>query len=202
MGSLQPRVATQRRKPVRGRMRRRDLIRSSAEENAMMAALGVVVAMAASVVGGADPKPPVFEFADSQRPGDSGRVEVSGGKAVVVITSSTGIGGITVAATRGAWPRDVTVVVKGGRKSLEGFTLTTDRLFARGSAQDTGRVPFYLKDAGGKIDIPDPAKAGDRAGELNVAVGEREEGMGLVLPANLLAGSKRLRVTWVDAFRR
>jgi hypothetical protein len=141
-----------------------------------------------------------FKFGDFRREKDTAAVRVSDGKALFTITSSLGIGAVTIAAERGAWPRDVTVHLR-PLKSLEGFSITTDRFRAHGSQGTSGKFEFSLRNAKGEFDkLP---TGGDYvvSGTLDIRVEKGKDEIIVVFPANLFLDAKQVRIEWIDAYR-
>lgn len=146
-------------------------------------------------------EPPKIE-SKLRREGDSITVREKGKGVQIVITSKTGIGSAEVRLTEGAWPKDVTLRFEyadglgNGFKMLEGFTLTTERLRIDGSHKQSGALPVYFPDSEGTYDQNSPP-----GGHLRVTCAPVEGAMELVLPAHLLTGSRRVLISWVDAYR-
>ena len=89
---------------------------------------------------------------------------VEADRTVLVIASSTGIGGLTLASKDGRWPKDVTVrlrYLRGGPfKTLEGFEMSAGRMLVKGNSRQSGRIPFFLADADGKFPRDDASPTG------------------------------------------
>ena len=136
-----------------------------------------------------------YEF-KVQKPEDSIAASTNAGRTTFAITSKSGIGGGTISLTNGIWPKQVSVLLKGFRY-LESFALTTARLRVNGSLKLSGKMPFYLADASGKFDPSEHF-----AGYLDVVVQQRDDGLEIILPPNLLADSNKLVLGWIDAFRQ
>jgi hypothetical protein len=127
-------------------------------------------------------------------------------RTVFVVTSESGIGGATIVLTGGEWPANVTLrfVYRKGRgfDMLEDIRMSTDRVVVAGTQKSSGKMPFCF--AGPDSDKQDVIQPGGReaAGFLDVRVLHKNEAMDVTLPAHMLRGSTRLRVAWIDAFRR
>jgi hypothetical protein len=121
-------------------------------------------------------------------------------RTVFLVTDPSGIGSATINLVSGCWPKKIALRLryeKGrGFHRLEGFTITTAHLQARGGMQDSGKMGFYFLDAGGKHESDDA-----QAGEMNIVVEERNHAMEVTLPPNLLVGSKHVKIEWIDAYR-
>lgn len=146
------------------------------------------------------PAAPAYEF-KLQKPDDSLAVKTDDKRTLLVVTSASGIGNATITLTAGQWPKHIALRFQypkdRGFDGLEGFSLTTARL----QVQDKGqpgqtKMPFHLLDGEGKVD-PNDADAG----ELNVVVERRRGALEIVLPANLFAGSKAVKLGWIDYYR-
>lgn len=173
--------------------------RRSPLEYPMRHALGLLVLflMGATLLA----EPPKIETR-LRREGDSLTLRQRDKALQILITSKTGIGSAEIKVTEGSWPRDVTLRFEyaaglgNGFKMLEGFTLTTDRLRVDGSHKQSGALPVYFPDADGNYGPDWPP-----AGHLRVTCTPVEGAMELVLPAHLLTGSRRVFISWVDAYR-
>ena len=125
-------------------------------------------------------------------------------RTVFVITSKSGIGGVDIDLASGAWPQKVTLrfLYSEGKafRTLEDFRLYTDRILIQGSQQESGKMPFRFVVADDKFDAIQPGGP-EAAGLLDVRVHRGEGGLDVTLPANLLMGSGKLRLLWIDAFR-
>ena len=127
-------------------------------------------------------------------------------RTVFVVTSESGIGGATIVLASGEWPENVTLRFVYSKSKgfhwLEDIRLSTDRVVVEGAQKMSGRMPFCF--AGPDSDKQDVIQPGGResAGFLDVRVHHGKEAMDVTLPANMLRGSTKLRVAWIDAFRR
>jgi hypothetical protein len=167
----------------------------------MKAICVLVTVVAAAMAAGADPAPPEFKFSDFQKPKDKAQASVEDGQAVIRISSSDGIGALTVKAKKGQWPRDVTVLIE-GFSNLEQFSVTTDRLRAAVSLKQSGHAELSLRNAKGEFETYDRGGHYIIAGSLNITVEERKEGMAIIFPANLFADTESVKIGWIDAYRR
>jgi hypothetical protein len=173
----------------------------AAEEDAMKAICVLAILVSLPTAPKPDPGRPEFEFSNFEKPKDTGKAYIEEGKAVIRITSSTGIGGVSVKAKKGQWPRDVTIVIE-GITNLEQFAVTTDRLWAEGSLKESGHAELSLRNAKGELEKSSPDGHLIRAGWLDIRVEKRKEGMAIIFPANLCADTKSIRIGWIDAWRR
>lgn len=163
---------------------------------------------AALVVGQPDreAKEPTYKVVEVRKAADSVVARAEKDRTVFVVTSESGIGGATITLAGGEWPENVTLrfrYAKGqGFHWLEDIRLSTDRVVVAGAQKMSGRMPFCF--AGPDSDKRDVIQPGGReaAGLLDVRVRHAGEAMDVTLPAHMLRGSTRLRVAWIDAFRR
>jgi hypothetical protein len=122
-----------------------------------------------------------------------------------VVTSESGIGGATIVLAGGEWPENVALrfqYSKGkGFHWLEDIRLSTDRVVVDGTQKMSGRMPFCFAGSDAKEDVIQPGGR-ESAGYLDVRVHHAKEAMDVTLPAHMLRGSTKLRVAWIDAFRR
>jgi hypothetical protein len=142
---------------------------------------------------------PQLKFTDFKREGDSATVRLTDDNAVITIESPFGIGGVTATAMAGPWPREVTLRLR--LKSLEGFTIVTDRLRASGSQGTSGKFEFSLRGAKGEFEKVSGGGDYVVAGTLDIRVEKRKDEIVVTLPANLLADTKSVRIEWIDAYR-
>jgi hypothetical protein len=130
---------------------------------------------------------------------DTATVRDDGKRTVVEIVSESGIGKATI--TEGSWPRHVTLRFRYKADkpftTLEGFKLRTDRLLVNGGTKTAGKLPLFFADAMGQFDRDDSHPAGF----LNVAVKPVDNALELTLPANLLQGTKKVELEWIDVYR-
>jgi hypothetical protein len=126
-------------------------------------------------------------------------------RTVFVVTSESGIGGATVVLAGGEWPEKITlrfVYSKGkGFNWLEDIRLSTDHVVVAGAQKMSGRMPFCFAGPDAKQDVIQPGGR-DSAGLLDVRVHHEKEAMDVTLPAHMLRGSAKLRMAWIDAYRR
>jgi hypothetical protein len=126
-------------------------------------------------------------------------------RTVFVITSKSGIGGADIALDKGAWPEKVAfrfMYRKGNAfDTLEDIRLYTDRVLIQGAQKFSGKMPFRFVGADRPLDAIEPG-GDEAAGYLDVRVHPGDGGLDLILPANMLRGSDKLRITWIDAYRR
>jgi hypothetical protein len=122
------------------------------------------------------------------------------------VTNPFGIGRAGIKLKAGAWPAHVTLRLQyraekgGGFTNLENIEITTDRVHSVGSLRSSGSFDFGFLDEKGRK----PAEtlgASWSAGKLQVRVAERDGALEVTLPPNLLTGSSRLEVYWIDAYR-
>jgi hypothetical protein len=166
--------------------------------------------VAALIVGqaGREAKEPTYKVVESYSFTGANSVVAQKEKdrTVFVVTSESGIGGATIVLAGGEWPENVTLrfqYSKGkGFHWLEDIRLSTDRVVVEGTQKSSGKMPFCF--AGPDSDKQDVIQPGGReaAGFLDVRVRHKKEAMDVTLPAHMLRGSTRLRVSWIDAFRR
>ena len=88
-----------------------------------------------------------------------------------------------------------------GFHTLEDIRLSTDRVVVQGTQKMSGRMPFCFAGPDDKLDVIEPG-ARESAGFLDVRVRHGEEALDVTLPAHMLRGSGRVRVAWIDAYRR
>jgi hypothetical protein len=163
--------------------------------------------VAALVVGqpGRGAKEPTYKVVEVQKAADSVVAQKEKGRTVFVVTSASGIGGATIALGGGEWPENVTLrflYSKGkGFHWLEDIGLSTDRVVVQGAENMSGRMPFCFAGPDDRRDVIEPGGR-QAAGSLDVRVRRADDAMDVTLPANMLRGSTRLRVAWIDAFRR
>src|SRR5262245_45607836 len=161
---------------------------------------------AALIAGGQDraAKEPTYKV-EPHKATDSVVVQKEKDRAVFLITSASGIGGADIMLGNGAWPEKVTfrfLYSKGKAfDTLEDIRLHTDRVLIQGAQKMSGRMPFRFLGADGKFDAIEPGGP-EAAGFLDVRVHRVEGGMDVTLPANVLRGSGKLRLSWIDAYRR
>jgi hypothetical protein len=164
--------------------------------------------LAALVLGqpGREAKEPTYKVVEVQKAADSVVAQTENERTVFVVTSESGIGGATIMPAGREWPENVTLrflYAKGkGFHWLEDLRLSTDRVVVEGAQKLAGRMPFCF--AGPDSDKLDVIQPGGReaAGFLDVRVRHGKEAMDVTLPSHMLRGSSKLRMAWIDAFRR
>ena len=165
--------------------------------------------VAALIVGQPDrgAKEPTYKVVDSYsyKGANSVVAEKEKDRTIFVVTSESGIGGATIVLAGGEWPENVTLrflYSKGkGFHWLEDIRLSTDRVVVEGAQEVSGRMPFCFAGPDAAQDVIEPG-AREAAGLLDVRVRPGKEAMDVTLPANMLRGSTKLRVAWIDAYRR
>jgi hypothetical protein len=160
--------------------------------------LAVVIIFAISAMAQATDSSYQFEMKKHE---DSIAVSKDEKRTVFIITSRSGIGAARVSLISGQWPRDVALCFRfengRGFANLESIMLTTSRLQVRGALRHSGKLPFYLVDPDGKFGSGTP-----RAGYLEIPIEKRDDAVEVVLPANLLAGSGKFEIEWIDFYRK
>lgn len=150
-------------------------------------------------------KEPTYKFVEVRKPADTVVARKEKGRTVFVVTSESGIGSATIVLAGGEWPENVTLrflYAKGkGFGALEDIRLSTDRVVVQGAQKMSGRMPFCFAGPDAARDVIEPG-AREAAGSLDVRVRHAKEAMDVTLPAHMLRGSTRLRVAWIDHFRR
>lgn len=159
--------------------------------------------VAALIVG--QPKEPTYKVVELRKAADTVVPQKDKDRTVFVITSESGIGGATILLAGGEWPENVTLrflYAKGrGFRALEDIRFSTDRVVVNGTDKLSGRMPFCFAGPDPKLDIIQPGGR-DAAGFLDVRVRQADEALDVTLPAHLLRGSGKLKVAWIDNFRR
>ena len=162
---------------------------------------------AALIVGqpAREAKEPTYKVVEVRKSADSVVARKEKDRTIFVITSKSGIGGADITLANGAWPENVTFRLQyskdEGFRMLEDIRLYTDRVVVRGSQKTSGRMLFCFASPDEKSDVIEPG-AREAAGLLDVRVDRGMKAMDVTLPAHMLRGSGKLRVTWIDAFRR
>ena len=150
-------------------------------------------------------KEATYQVVEVSKPADTMVAQKEKDRTVFVVTSESGIGGATVVLAGGEWPENVTlrfVYAQGkGFHMLENIRLSTGRVVVQGTQELSGRVPFCFAGSDDKLEVIEPGRR-ESAGSLDVRVRDGKEGMDVSLPANMLRGSTKLRVAWIDAYRR
>src|SRR5262245_35551933 len=128
------------------------------------------------------------------KPGDVLIVNKEG--TTLTIHSKSGIGGVRVKLAKGQWPKTLTIRFQHGNdvpfKGLESFKLATEKSRVEGSANDSGKMPFFLANADGKF---------ERKGEADVTVKTTKQSIEVTVPATVLRGAKTAELSWIDFFR-
>jgi hypothetical protein len=158
-------------------------------------------------LSGGDKEPKVAEPAFAfklRKPADSIIAGVDGKRAIILVTSASGIGDGTITLKAGQWPENVTLRFhhnkEKGFTNLERIHLSTDRVQIEGSVKSSGKFRFFFLDAK-RTPVGAEKPAREPAGVLNVTVQERNGALEVTLPACLLIGSSELRLQWVNEFR-
>jgi hypothetical protein len=166
-----------------------------------------ILLVAVLVVGqpGREAKEPTYKIVDVQKDKDTVIAQKEKGRTVFVVTSPSGIGDATIVLAKGEWPENVTLrfqYEKGkGFHWLEDIRMYNDRIVVRGTEKMSGKMLFCFAGPDPAQDVIEPGGR-DSAGFLDVRVRRTDEAMDVTLPAHMLRGSAKLRVSWIDAFRR
>jgi hypothetical protein len=140
---------------------------------------------------------PTYEYT-LKKGDDSIAAAKDGDKTVFTIVGKSGIGGGTIALKDGDWSKEVVLRFQYGKtdafKTLEKFTLTTAHVKVEGAQKQSKAMPFFLAGSDGKF-------GATPAGTLEIVVEGTKDGLDVRLPANLLAGSKKVELSWIDAYR-
>ena len=132
---------------------------------------------------------------------DSVSVKPDKDRIVISVISESGIGGATLTLAEGKWSKNVVLrfqyTKQRGYDKLESLKVTTDILQFTASTSDT-KIPFFRADKDGKF----PGEGAKSAGTLELKVGKAEDGLEVTLPDNWFAGSKKVQLAWIDAFRQ
>jgi len=143
---------------------------------------------------------PPFEVV-LERPGDSAIVREVNDQTWIFVTSTSGIGRMTLSSRDRAWPRQVTLRLshQGGQafKVLEGFEMTSSRWQVRSSSNSAGKVPFFLADDEGHFSRDDL----NPSGWFKVGFQQNDGGLDISFPAHLLHGEKKVKIQWIDYYR-
>lgn len=152
-----------------------------------------------SIPQSANGDPPMLDIV-LKRAGDSATVTEEAGRAVVTVTSETGIGQMTLSA-RGRWPGDVTLRLRyRGEtpfKTLEGFEMTSSRMQVRTNSGQSGKAPFFLVDDNGAF----PRDDLQPSGWLKLEIEPNGNALDLRIPSNLWRDEKEVRIQWIDFYR-
>lgn len=167
----------------------------------------VLVFVAALSVGqpSREVKEPTYKIVDVQKKKDSVVAQKEKDRTVFVVTSESGIGDATIVLASGEWPENITLrfqYSKGeGFHWFEGIRLYSDRVVVSGTEKMSGKMPFCFAGPDVTQDVIQPGGR-DAAGLLDVRVRRTDAAMDVTLPAYLLRGSGKLRVSWIDAYRK
>jgi hypothetical protein len=155
-------------------------------------AAGVAAAfLCVAAVSGAEPD---YSFT-TKRAEDSIVAKVDGAQTTFLVTSKMGIGSGTIAIPTGAaWPKQIVIKLE-KLKGLEGFTLTAGPMQAEGSLRESGKVPYFVQDATGRLDRE------HAAGTLDIVIEKRDDGIEIKLPSKVLQGKDKFEFQWVDFYR-
>lgn len=165
------------------------------------------VLLVAALIGQPDreARVPKYKIVEVRKAADSVVAQKEKDRTVFVVTSASGIGGATIVLAGGEWPENVTLrflYSKGkGFHTLEDIRLSTDRVVVQGTQTMSRKMPFCFAGPDNKLDVIEPGGR-ESAGFLDVRVHHGKEAMDVTLPANMLRGSTKLRVAWIDAYRR
>jgi hypothetical protein len=167
----------------------------------------VLFLVAALIVGQPAPatKEPSYKIVDVLKDKDTVVARKEKGRTVFLVTSESGIGDAAIVLASGEWPENITLrfqYSKGrGFHWLEDIRLYSDRGVVSGTEKMSGKMPFCFAGPDVTQDVIQPGGR-DAAGFLDVRVRRTEEAMDVTLPAYMLRGSSKLRMSWIDAFRR
>jgi hypothetical protein len=153
------------------------------------------IALAAAVLLGAADTAPKLDFTyELDKKEDALVTTVEKDRVILLVTSKSGIGGVSVAPRGGKWPKNVVLRLRyeegRGFGSLEGFWVTSPQMSIEGSLKDSGSMRASPGDDQKKA-IPIKVTAEVKDGFLEIC-----------LPADTLTGAEKARVRWIDAFRR
>src|SRR5690349_10236581 len=99
--------------------------------NASPVRLAILLLLLGTSIGFSD-EPPAIDV-KLHKPGDTFTLQQESGRTVIVVTSQTGIGRMTLSSKD--WPKDVTIRLRYAQpkpfKTLEGFEMTTSRMQVR-----------------------------------------------------------------------
>ncbi len=166
-----------------------------------------ILLVAALIVGqlAGEGKEPTYKVVEIRKAEDSVVVQKEKERTVFVVTSESGIGSAAIVLAGGEWPENVTLrfqYSKGkGFHTLEDIRLYTDRVVVQGTEKMSGKMPFCFAGPDEKLDAIEPGGR-EAAGLLDVRVQHAKEGMDVTLPSHMLRGSTKLRMVWIDAYRR
>jgi hypothetical protein len=165
----------------------------------LLAGLFVATAVAADAPSDRGTGAP-FEI-QLERRADAATTVVESGRAIVVVTSETGIGRMTLTPKEKRWPRDVTLRLRYGSgkpfTTLEGFELTASRMQVRSSSKQSGRVPFFLADDDGKFSRDDL----NPSGWLKLEFKSHGDDLDVIFPSHLWRDEREIHIQWIDLHR-
>lgn len=131
--------------------------------------------------------------------GDRYAIQQETGRTVIVVTTETGIGRMTVSSKN--WPKEVTIRLRYAQtkafKTLEGFDMTTSRLQVRCNSGDSGKVPFFLATDDGQYLRDDT----NPSGWLKLEFKPHGDDLDVVFPSYLWRGEKDVQIQWIDFYR-
>ena len=158
----------------------------------------VAVTLACTVAVSAEPPPLQFQL---HKPGDTAVILQEAGRTVIVVTSKSGIGQITLTSKDGHWPKDVTLRLHyaGGNpfKTLEGFEATSSRWQVRSASRESGKTPFFLADEDGMFSRDDL----NPSGWLKLEFKPHGDDLDVIFPSHLMRDEKKLHIQWIDFYR-
>lgn len=121
--------------------------------------------------------------------------------ALIVVTTETGIGRMTLSPKDAIWPKDVTIRLRYSKprpfKTLEGFEMTSSRMQVRGNSGDSGKVPFFLATDDGKFGRDDL----NPSGWLKLEFKPHGDDLDIVFPSHLWRDEKEVQFQWIDFYR-
>ena len=156
------------------------------------------VTLACTVAVSAEPPPLQFQL---HKPGDTAVILQEAGRTVIVVTSKSGIGQITLTSKDGHWPKDVTLRLHYADghpfKTLEGFEATSSRMQVRSASRESGKTPFFLADEDGKYSRDDL----NPSGWLKLEFKPHGDDLDVIFPEHLWRDEKKLHIQWIDFYR-
>ena len=146
----------------------------------------------------AEPPPIQCEL---KKPGDTAMLIEEAGRTVVLVTSHTGIGQMTLSLKQGRWPKDVTLRLRYANSrpftTLEGFDMTTSRIKVKASSGQSGKTPLLLPDDEGVFSNNDA----DPAGWLKIEFKPKGDDLDVIFPSHLWRDEKKIAIQWIDFYR-
>lgn len=135
------------------------------------------------------------------REGDTVQIQAEPERAVVILTSRSGIGRATITPGNQGFPRDIVLRLKyqGGRpfKTLEGFDMTSSRMQVRSSSGQSGKAPFFLAGDEGKFSNDDV----NPSGWLKLEFKPHGDDLDVIFPSHLWRDEKKVHIQWIDFYR-